>query len=101
MGQRLRPSLVVKDMNCPPCMLCVYQPRHPPSIEALGYFGRTGVFYLADDVQVAEDGAPHRLWHTPPQWPVPCVDEEDLMMLEMVDPAMVDPALMPPGPRLE
>lgn len=102
MGQRLRPSLVVKDMNCPPCMLCVYQPRNPP-IEALGYFGRTGVFYL-DDVQLTEDGEPHRLWHTPPQWPVACCEEEDLMMLEMVDPALADPSWFEPpgqGPAME
>ncbi|RZI86143.1 MAG: hypothetical protein EOP38_02360 [Rubrivivax sp.] len=99
MAQRQQPSVVVQEMNCAPCMLCIYQPEHPPSIEAMGYWGQKGVFSLAGELRVEGDEAPHRLWRTPPRWPVPCCDEEDLKILEMVDPAQFGAAESSPGPR--
>ncbi len=96
MARQHQPSLVVKDMNCAPCMLCVYQPEHPPSIEALGYWGRKGVFSLASETHVSGDEPPRRVWKTPPQWPVQCCREEDLQIIEMVDPALAGGAVSGP-----
>lgn len=97
MARATQPSLVVQEMNCAPCMLCIYQPEHPPSIEALGYWGRKGVFSLASELHVSDDEPPRRVWKTPPQWPVQCCREEDLHIIEMVDPALGGTSVNGPG----
>lgn len=89
MARSQSPSLVVQDLDCPPCMLCIYQPEHPPSIEAMGFWGKQGVFSLESEMRLDSDGSPRRVWKTPPQWPVRCCREEDLKILEMVDPAVI------------
>lgn len=98
MARQRPPSLIVQETNSPPCMRCVYLPEHPPSIEALGYWGREGVFSLESELHVDGDDAPRRVWRTPPQWPVRCCREEDLKILEMVDPAVLASPSFTSGP---